>query len=485
MAKTKVTEIALLIFAGIYYLLFLHKGIVLGDEGYYAHIATRILNGQVPYRDFFIQYSPGYFYLIALTYKIFGISILTGRYLTLLICLVNLFLTFKILNRYGLGNIKYKVISFFAVISFGFPLINIMILAWISVMLVLFIIYFYLMWLEDKNSKWLFLQGIFLALLLFSKQNLGIYFSVLFIMLVSTETNGSIRHGMTNLLKLASTIFLLTFLWVYLFFLRIDISVLIEFIKFNKQYLNIYPFSYPPLTFLVQPLGIFKLIPYYLPIVSFFAMVYFLYKKKKNYKDAVVILAGAVGFAGTVFPTSDLLHVYPFFGMLLVGIVIFFYKTKYYSIWLGIIVICIGIGFYLALFREYYRYEPPYRYQNTELNLPRTRGIYVDKSFAVSALNIYRFLNSKTNPNQPVLMYPFDPMLYFIFERTNPSRFSIYYPGYLTNAQEMESISSLKVKHVRYVVTYGQYKFKTPLSRFIQRHRVVYSTGQFSVFALY
>src|SRR5215813_3965965 len=49
------------------------------DEGIVLQGAHRILDGQLPYRDFFTFYTPGSFYLTAALFKVFGDSILVAR----------------------------------------------------------------------------------------------------------------------------------------------------------------------------------------------------------------------------------------------------------------------------------------------------------------------------------------------------------------------------------------------------------------------
>src|SRR5216683_3066496 len=49
------------------------------DEGILLQGGQRILDGQIPYRDFFSFYTPGSFYFTALLFKIFGNSIVVAR----------------------------------------------------------------------------------------------------------------------------------------------------------------------------------------------------------------------------------------------------------------------------------------------------------------------------------------------------------------------------------------------------------------------
>ena len=94
--------------------------------------------------------------------------------------------------------------------------------------------------------------------------------------------------------------------------------------------------------------------------------------------------------------------------------------------------ISIAVGFYLTLFREYYRYQPPYRLQKVQIEIPKMKGVSIDEPLAEDLMSSYLFLVINTKKSDYILNFPFSPMLYFIFERQNPSRYSIYYPGYLT-----------------------------------------------------
>lgn len=473
-------ELFLLSCGFIYYSYFLNKGLVLYDEGYYFHIADRIIQGQLPYRDFFLQFTPGYFYILAGALKIFGEQILVGRILTLIIALINLFLGFRILAKLGTHGVKEKIIVFLATISFGFPLINNpAMLAWISILSFLLLVYSFLLWQSNQGKirNTIFI-GLSLALILFMKQNLGLYFlfvtNVFIIFIAKQKIKEFILVNFSFLLP--------TLIWFFYFYLHSG-DRLLELINFNKAYLSIYPASYPPISMFLQPLGFFKLVPYYLPVLL--VVLVLIRFKKMNLRKIFFPIASLVGFFGTVFPTSDLLHVYPFYSSILISGLIFFNKDRFYRIWIIFVIVSVGLGFYLTLFREYYRYQPGYADQNTTLNFSRTKGIEIDKPLASDLTSLNNFIGKRTSNKEYILVYPFSPMLYFILERNNPSRYSSYYPGYLTQGQEDEVINDLKVKKVRFIVTSSRYKFDAKLSGYIQKQKIVFSRGIFKVFEIY
>jgi hypothetical protein len=56
-------------------------GLDLADEGYFMDLATRVMNGQLPYRDFDTYYTPGMFYMEAVIFSLFGVSVTSARLL--------------------------------------------------------------------------------------------------------------------------------------------------------------------------------------------------------------------------------------------------------------------------------------------------------------------------------------------------------------------------------------------------------------------
>src|SRR5262245_1496142 len=59
------TVTSLLLVALLHLLRVYNRGFSLLDEGFVLHVAERVLQGQVPYRDFFTQLTPGAFVILA------------------------------------------------------------------------------------------------------------------------------------------------------------------------------------------------------------------------------------------------------------------------------------------------------------------------------------------------------------------------------------------------------------------------------------
>ena len=71
---------AVWILGGLYVWYYLDRGWIPFDEGTLAHSAERVLNGELPHRDYIELYTGGLTYLNALAFKVFGIHMMATRY---------------------------------------------------------------------------------------------------------------------------------------------------------------------------------------------------------------------------------------------------------------------------------------------------------------------------------------------------------------------------------------------------------------------
>lgn len=77
--KTRGAAVALALVALAYIVLGFNRGLSIYDEAIPVVAAARILDGDLPYRDFWIIYPPGQFYLLAGLFKVFGASLIVSR----------------------------------------------------------------------------------------------------------------------------------------------------------------------------------------------------------------------------------------------------------------------------------------------------------------------------------------------------------------------------------------------------------------------
>jgi len=114
--KLMSNRITLLILFGMSFA-YLFSGITYGlnvyDEGSSVYGATRVLDGDIPYRDFWTIYAPGQFYVLALLFKFFGPSIIVERVFSSIVLFLIVVCTYALTKRVVSQNLA--LISLFLV----------------------------------------------------------------------------------------------------------------------------------------------------------------------------------------------------------------------------------------------------------------------------------------------------------------------------------------------------------------------------------
>src|SRR3989339_322769 len=72
------------------------------DEAISIYGATRVLDGCIPYRDFWTLYAPGQFYTIAAIFKIFGISTQVARLFAITVLCLTVCGVFLLIKKFCL-----------------------------------------------------------------------------------------------------------------------------------------------------------------------------------------------------------------------------------------------------------------------------------------------------------------------------------------------------------------------------------------------
>lgn len=165
---------ALTVAAGlICYGLFYNRGVWLSVVGYSISPAERVMQGEVPYRDFLYNYTPGILWLNTALMRFFGVNLLTihlGLFAFKIATLLILYLVGKKLMgawaallpvALALAWIGYKYI-------FGvFP-------TQYSMLFVLLALYFMMKYDESDQTRWLISSGVSIGLVFLFKYNVGI-----------------------------------------------------------------------------------------------------------------------------------------------------------------------------------------------------------------------------------------------------------------------------------------------------------------------
>jgi 4-amino-4-deoxy-L-arabinose transferase-like glycosyltransferase len=151
-----------------------HNGIDLGDEGFLAYGAVRVLAGEIPNRDFVSLQPPLSFYTVAAVFKFFGTSLITLRTLGLCIYIVITLLVYAI-TRYLTGPVLALMAAILAA-TLGMPFFNFTPFAvWHGIVASLITVLFTFKFTATNQRRWALLAGVTTALAMLSRHDEGFY----------------------------------------------------------------------------------------------------------------------------------------------------------------------------------------------------------------------------------------------------------------------------------------------------------------------
>jgi len=172
--NNKTITMVLLIFLAFvfFYHLFLGRfGLTFSDEGHFLYSAQLINEGELPYKDYWIEQTPGSFYIQAIIFKIFGASIMTGRVSMAALAVIITLLLFIISKK--LAPFPYNLIPSVLYCFWGISQMNIPWYSHYALLFCLIAAYFFINYLDKKRLIWLFYSALSTGICILMKQNLG------------------------------------------------------------------------------------------------------------------------------------------------------------------------------------------------------------------------------------------------------------------------------------------------------------------------
>ncbi len=390
----------LLVVTAGFFLLFANRGLTVHDEGYILDAAWRFAQGQVPYRDFWIIYPPGIVYVLGSLFKVFGPNILLGRFLMVLVGLIISYLLFKI-TRQLMPSLLF--------LSWGIPHLNFPWPTW-------FVLLFMLASLATTNSPRL--SGLFAGISLLFKQTLGV--AVVLAALLSTKSRFKLIQGL--ILPILATLFFLASQGAVGEFIHIT---LIRTLEYQTQGLMRTPLP-------AFSANLPKIFFYYFPFVLLCFYAFKLLRRQLNRHQIIVFTYVSLFFLAGYRPTTDILHVsliypalFPLIAML----------KRQWAFLLFIPIFSLGLAkLYL---KPYAGFEAPYPQQ-----IYRAGSLLVDDR-ALNIFRVSRYINQRTQTGEPIFVYYYAPMIYFLSGHSNATRFPMAQAGVLNQAETQELIQDL------------------------------------------
>lgn len=445
--------IAIFLFIVLFFILFFtySKGILLYDEGWVVNPAARILSGQVPYRDFHYIYTPGAAYLTAISLFLFGNSIIASRIIVFIISLLSTLLIILISRKLKFNFfatlISVIIYTVFAPlnINFSWPVMYALFASLLTVYLLI------RAETENKLNFYIF-AGIASALTIFFKQNFGLAAMIcglIFIFfLISKNKFLKIKNFTLGFLLFLGTWFSYMHLTNSLIpFFKDFYYFMIEQIIFNRVQET--PFIYPAPFFEQVLKTIFYLSPL---IISLFAI--FVLKNKQKIYLIIPIFVMSFYLLG-IRPTTDYTHLVPLISLtgLPLGMILIFSKRKSIKLFTIIIsAVLIFTSSYAFINRGYYKWNPPI-FENTFKVEVKKVNVLVSKDAFDIISSLMPYVNKYSKKGDNIFVYRFSPLLYFIFDRRNPTKFEFLPINILSKSDQKEIINALIKTNTKLVIS--------------------------------
>jgi hypothetical protein len=481
-----------------------NHGVEICDEGVLNMGALRISEGEVPYRDFFIPYTPFSFYFLSFFYKLFGANLLTGRvtaiFLSMVFILAIYFLTLKVVKEHLYATIPLAI-SCMA----GFSMWHFASHHWLGDIFTIFSILFLIYFFENGKRITLILSGFLSGMTFITINDQGLYnivflFIIVFLYSKKEEKLKAIIH-----FSLGSLLPILV-LFIYLF-IKVPFSeIFYDLVNFpftsykqlegNKMGI-FYPFEE---IIYVWKSGIFRNDIFYnivatictstiaiTPYLTIFCTLWFLLNKKLRDKVGMILIAGSFMMlltAGRRWAPINLM-----WASSIPSIFLSFFldrvstnnKKFLKKIFFVISIFIISAFFLFGVLRIGNLFSDS---KNIKIE-SRAGVLYLDKPLLASKLNGLLEAVEKIVPEDDYLFTRQIPLLNFLTKRKNPTRIDFFNPPiYSPKKQIDEVIQKLEETKTKYIATFEfKYDEKNSFDKYlVENYKLIWENKFFRLY---
>lgn len=426
-SKRIITLILILIFFSLIKIFLFHP--TFSDENFYFNVAKNIVDGKVPYKEFFFAHPPLQVYLLALVFKIFGTSFFVGKFVPLTFSVISVFLTYFILKELYEEKIGFLSALIF-IFTPGFLTFSDQAYGmWGAILLFLLSIYF-----MEKGK--LFESSFIFILAVFYRYLVLAYFPFLLILCVL------LKHNLKRFLSYVFSLFFLVFMAFSSIFGHEFFNDTVNFQIFSK-----FSLYYP------KPIGQYVGIGFFFVFMGLISVLIALKKK-----DRIFIL----------------LSTYPLIAdsLIFFGLRIIFYH--YFLISLPLYVMAISKSFYECDDKVIKVVIPIFLVLSVIANR-QTLDFYLNPIHAKRYYRIVDFVENRTSPDESIFGEPvITNYISFVTDRRISSN---YFDSYLVSLKfegEKNVIEKLEKGKPKIFIEANHYYLSNPLFRsFIAKNYVL------------
>ena len=409
------------------------------DEGLLAYGTVRVMEHQVPHRDFVSLQPPLSYYTCAAVFKIAGTSLLSLRVFGLAVFFLLPLLIYAI-GRNFMGQIL-SFVSAVPVCLIGMPYMRFVpfaiwqgIAASLAAALLLILA-------TRAGPRWLaFPAGCLTAISLFLRHDQAVYTCIaILVLLVSLRFSSDEIRNVTRvfLFWLAGIAFIcvpMLAIWWKIGALpeMFRQLVVFPFATYRKTSALPFPGLLEQQSFLDTATALLFYIPSIVQTIAFVYLAQAIIRRRFAFRETVLtfLLVWSALFYLQVLVRSDLTHLLmtlpPSF--LLAAFGWFIIRDTIRGVGYVDMIISTAVAIVVASFLWILRpvVLPDMSQENDILNLPRG-GVRVARAEAIA--RFFENLQRVVPADQSILVLPYQPMFYFLSERRNPTRWNYLWPG--------------------------------------------------------
>jgi len=410
------------------------------DEGIYLDAAERILHGQKPYVDFFGYMSPGSFWMQALAFRLFGVTLAAGRVLVILYVALECSLIYWLVERFASRAAAIITALFFLAFQTADATMLTAQHRWDSSAFALASISICVA--SGSQRRWLVASGFLIACAAVATPSVALVgvATLAWLLWPGGQRMGAAWYVLGIAVAGTSAVLALWLTGILPAFLQ-----QLHWLSRNYSSVNVMPYGaiIGGYGTLFQGAGPWELpvrigvvfclaLPAVLPVLAVAGGAAQWVRSRESV--ILYLLLCVIALVASTYPRSDVAHLAYVAALpyAVTGILMYRLLPARPRAWLTI-----SIAVWAALFAA-------------QAQLPsRLRPLHTpagDVRASAEEAPVVEELLSRVRPHQSLFVYPYKPLLYFLTQAENPTRYPYLAPGMMTDEDAQLALSELEAR---------------------------------------
>jgi len=479
-----VIMILIVIFSGIYFSAFYDVGINVVDEGYLLSPTLRVMQGDIPHKDFVHFYPPGRFYLAGFLFSLFGKNILVIRILFVVVITGSGLLSYFIMKR--LTPLWIAVVPSVLIITAPGPLHKSM-----FTFFTLLLLYLFVRLTPPVPKRAWFFFGLACGAAFYFRQDIPLYIMAA---IALTEIPGFIKkpgHKLQGYFSFTGG-FLLFVVPLFIYFashgaLKDAAYQLFVAARSGTSSISLpFPSFWPlwPESFTASGWSALfhRLAHYYPPLIYILTVLYLFLMRKIEKPDNIklmvkILIVGLLVFQQDLIRSdvSHLMQVVAPAHLLMIGLIYRLFDLNRAAVKLIVIPVFISsIALFIFIDGYSFSYPNSILVRMTPLKKVDLGGcrIKIHPILAQQIETTVKHLRRVVKEEEAILALPDIPIFYFLLNKKNVIPYEIIKSGHLRADEELELIEMIRSSNIEYLIfNLSEIDDGTPERRF-SRHSV-------------